>query len=369
MRESSYLLESILIESFEREDKGMRKVAFDLGGIASEVSSSVKDQVDVSSPGAAAETLAKFLVPGVLFKISPILGVLDVAASFIGLDVVSLFEKLKNYILPKVSAGETIDPSAITNLGKQLAGSDADEGNVTVSFSQLLGELKKNSAGYRGYRGYPGYGSSSTSPTIPFFGGNNSNWLARIFGDLFKARAKGKARWLVVGFITWLVKTTLLSAGLLAVGGVIKNMIHPSDTPKSTDQNPDHPYVPSEGHGNETQNAVYHPDDATENNAPSKSGIQWKASGRGEEMHVNDATTSIWAVPSQGSIQSTLDAWISDIYPDFDGDVDNAPFYQMVSEFTNANQSNTSTKQLLVPKQYKSRKQVVDKILSQMERA
>ena len=347
MRASSYCYESLLIERLELNDRSLQhKRAFDLGGLAGDVASSVKDQIDTSSPASTAETVARFLVPGVLFKISPILGVLNTAASVFNLDIVSLIEKFVAFIKPKLSRGEVIDPSSITQLGKSLGesmgGDDDEASDGKYSFHSLLKEIVKN-----------GYGSSS-SPTIPFFGGNG-NWVAKVFGDLFRQKAKGKARWLIVGFITWLVKTVLLSAGLLSVGAAVKSLV----APKTTTNAPNTTYVPHENPNgsDETHSASFSTDEKTE---------VLKPSGRGEEKHVNDATTSIWVVPIiGGGVEDTLAAWMDDIYPDANIPLNNPSFYRMVDKLRRANDYKQSN-QIAIPTEYKSRKQIIDIILKRI---
>jgi hypothetical protein len=354
MRSSSYCYESLLIERLEREDRSINyKRAFDLGGIASDIEGSVKGQIDTSSPTAIAETVAKFLVPGVLFKISPVLGVLNTAASFVGLDIVSLFEKFIAFVKPKIMKGEAIDPSSITQMGKslgaQLGGDDGSANDGKYSFHSLLNEVIKNGYGGRGYRGYGG-----SSPTIPFFGGGDSSWLGRVFGNLFKSQAKGKIRWLIVGFVTWLVKTVLLSAGLLAVGAAVKSLVMPGS--QHTDQDVKH-YSPHESTG--TDSATKPVSLVT----PIEVDESFKPSGRGEELHVNDSTTSIWVVPIVGGgVEDTLMAWIEDIYPDVTLPLNNPSFYRMVDKLRRANDYKSS-KQMAIPTEFKSRKQIVDTIL------
>lgn len=363
MRGSSYCYECLLIEALEKTDVPMYKKAFDLGGIASDVEASVKGQIDTSSPGGMAESVAKFLVPGVLFKISPVLGILDVAASFVGLDIVSLFDRFIQFIKPKIQSGEMIDASSISQLGRSIGSAmggggddDADEANDrTYAFHHLLNEIKKNS-----------WGSSSPSPTIPFFGGESSSWLGRVFGNLFKMQAKGKARWLIVGFVTWLVKTVLLSAGLLAVGGAVKSLVMPNH-PSVKEMSPPSPYAPTE-HPGATENAAYKETVPNKTNVPDKALPIWKEpSGRGEEMHVNDGATSIWVVPIvDGSVEGTLATWVKDVYPSFDQQLNNPSFYRMVDQLRRAN-NYAPAAQMAVPQQYKSRKQVVDAIVKDIQ--
>lgn len=344
MKESTYALESLLIESIERQNSFYKK-AFDLSSISSSVESAVKSQIDTSSPGAMAETLARFLVPGILFKINPVLGILDTAASFVHLDLVSLFDRFIQYIKPKVEAGEKIDPDAITQIGRSLAGSSSDS-EESESFASLLIEIKKKGYGYYG----------STTPTIPFFGGEGS-WLTKIFGDLFKMRAKNKAKWLIVGFVTWLIKTSLLSLGLLAVGAAVKGLIQPSHTTApSADSGKTNP-SPQSG---DNVPAVYQ---ETSNSPSAPLDPRLHPSGRGEDQHVNDGKTSIWAIPLVGgSLYETLCAWVEDIYPDFNDEIETVALTNMMNEFKSANPT-VSTKQMVVPAKYKSRKEIVDKLL------
>ena len=221
--EVQYVADTILLEETfqvlaEFNQPGMEKYAFDLASILPSIGNEVSSLVggNYSTP----RKVVDLLVPGIFFGIHPLLGALVAVAEHFGYDIVSVFEKIKSAILPDIEAGKPVDPAKINSVAQAAipAVSDvpptqeepaqeedqADDLLYPLRAMRDNGQLTKEAIG-------AGYVARNRA---------EGGWLNPLKGllNLFSARRKGN---IIVGLLVWFLKTVLLSAGLLAVAGVV----------------------------------------------------------------------------------------------------------------------------------------------------
>lgn len=223
--EIQYVTDTILLEETfqvlsELNQSGIEKYAFDLASILPSIGSWVSSHTGEqfrNEPNSILRTISDFVVPGIAFGIHPLLGALVSVAEYYGYDLASIYDKIKNAILPDIEAGKPIDPakintvaqSAIPNLPDEPPGPPEEENAA----DDLLYPLRamRNNGGLTKEAVGAGYIAKNRA---------EGGWLNPLKGllNLFSARRRGS---IIVGLLVWFLKTVLLSAGLLAVSGAV----------------------------------------------------------------------------------------------------------------------------------------------------
>lgn len=370
-----YVADTILIEKLFLLDStvGLNKQAGIadglLGSIASSIMSWAKEHINTEDGvSGVLSSLADIMVPGVLFKINPLLGGLGTAAEVFGFSPVSIIKKIMQFLHQKLTSGTLPTLDEINNVGKSAVAAVA--GPITTEASSdmfdILHEIEERGQLVRLVRtaqfspelmSLLGAGKQSKTPEIPFFGGKGGI-IERIFGQLFKTRATGKARWLLGGFVVWIIKTILLGAGLIAAGEKVTSLLG-GEAPKMPE-----PQLQELHRENDTILAGYKkPIEDTESDKPPAT-ISLTPTGRGKDVHVNDHKTSTWIVPMiGGSIENTLLAWGEDIYKELAGKsstIANTESFNKIVEEMKQGLGTSKSNQITVPSRFKSRKQIVD---------
>lgn len=381
-----YLADTYLIEKLFIIDAGIHKQAGVadgmLGSIAGSIMGWAKEHINTSEGvSGVMSSLADVMIPGVLFKIHPMLGGLSSAAEALGFSPVSIIKKIMQFLYQKLNSGTLPTLDEINNVGKSAVASVAGPIEATASndmFDILHGVEKKgqlvrlvrHAQVSQELMSLLGAGKQQKTPEIPFFGSSKGGVIERIFGQLFKTRATGKARWLLGGFIVWIIKTILLGAGLVAGAEKVTSLISgTSDSVKPTPIEKS-PLAKQEVIEDGNSWAVDKKQEFVE--APAMQTTQLIPTGRGQDVHVNDHKTSTWVVPMVGgSIENTLLAWAQDIYKNLAGKssaiASTESFNKTVDELRKGLDSSRSN-QLTVPPQFKSRKQIVDRFASEAAR-
>lgn len=321
-----------------------------LGSLSGSIMSFAKKHIDTSSISSVMVSLAEFLVPAVLFKVNPILGVLELIASQMGFNVVKIVKDIITTVYHAISDKRLPTLDEINSVGKSAVSSVAGDINAENDVNQTIDKsssmfqelhiIEKQGQLTRLKLAAPSPASSS-SLNIPFLGGKKGTGIVEnIFGNLFQKRAKGKAMWLMGGFVVWIMKTLLLGAGLIAGAEAVHGLL---------------------GGKKETTNQVSQTNQQTQpiesHHAP------LTPTGRGQDVHTNDHETSTWIVPLiNNSISDTLIAWAEDIYKEF---LNEEEVLKQTQAFHNTIDIlkaglEAENNKLAVPKQFKTRKQVVD---------
>lgn len=210
-----YIDDSILIEKTfqileaESSEDHIIKEAFDLsstlGGIGSSIKQFVESQIKGKDTVGISRTVVNFLAPAIFFRLHPILGLLVTAAQLFGFDLYSIYNKIINAIKPSIEEGIPVSADTINSAAKSVMPNISDE-VVTASLMPLR-ELE-----YKGLiKQAAGNDAWNANPFIP----KNSSPLIRMFSFLSLPKRVS----LITGILVWFLKTILLSAGLLAVGG------------------------------------------------------------------------------------------------------------------------------------------------------
>lgn len=351
-----YLYETNLIENLAAREFGLVKRGglfeeLNLGGVAEGIKGFVKEHVSANAPGGYVGSVLSLMAPTILFRANPFIGIIYLVASQFGFDIAGIISKITNAIKPKLESGQPISASEISEIGKSAI---AEEGGMdaTAAPKDMFEPIKKYAQRYSGYRGF---GSGSSLPETPNLFGGSGGLIQRIFGQLFSlpgGKGKSKALWLIGGFVIWIVKTVLLGAGLLAGAEAISKYfghkpetIHEQSQEKSIENQ-----IPQTPISEEKQEAVQ------------ELNLQPRGSG------------DMWVLPVvNGNIDDTIIAWCKEFSPDkFASNSDiikkiqNSPNYIKIKTVL-SNPKNFSSKYLVMPEQFTSRKQVSDLIMKDID--
>lgn len=375
-----YITDTMLIEKLFLIDStvGLNKQAglADglLGSVASSIMSWAKEHINTQDGvSGVMSSLTDIMVPGILFKINPLLGGLGTAAEVLGFSPTSIIKKMMQFLYQKLNSGSLPTLDEINNVGKSAVSAVAGSIGVQASSDMfdILHEIEKRGhlvrlvrmADWKEAKHFEDTMDKVVRPDIPFFGGSGGGKgtkggggiIERIFGQLFKTRATGKARWLLGGFVVWIIKTILLGAGLIAAGEKVTSLFE-----KSQEQEQKQEPIQKQEDGSvwAKQKLV---EDNDENVAPTTT---LTPTGRGKDIHVNDHKTSTWIVPMiGGSVENTLLAWAEDVYKDLVGKlpaIANTESFNKTVEEMKRGLDGSKSNQITVPSQFKSRKQIVD---------
>lgn len=386
-----YMTDSLLIEKIFLIDAGLYKQAgaLDLlGGLGSSIKDWGREHIDTSSVGSVLTSLADLMVPGILFKINPLLGGLAAIASALGFNASTIVKRILSFIRPKLENKEEITLDDINSVGKDAVAAEAGsiEAEAQDMFDVLRGIEKrgelvrfikqaqltdemKSLLGLHSQR-------AQKTPSIPMFGGQSKSVIERVFGQLFKTRQTGKARWLIGGFIVWIMKTVLLGSGLIAGGEALSHLFHKGpahQTPHPTVQQ-QHPHDDQPESNEETDqthedksmpasHVSYHAPAATPEPDQSTT-ARLDPTGNGQDQHANESRVSTWYVPIVGgTIESTLLNWAGYVYRGLRGQeslISSTPAFNRTVQEMRAN-FEPGAANMQVPSQFKSIKQVVDR--------
>lgn len=310
-----YLADSIFINRISSQGISKRAGLFEsfgFGDIGSKIIQEAKSLTSNSdSRESALSTVKEFIITGALFKIHPLLGIANaVAKTFLDIDLIDIAKK----VFSSLTSG-SLSLAALNNVGKLISKSGS---------SDLLKEFRVN---------------AKDNPITD---------IASYFANLAKGRP-GKFRTLIFGIVIWAIKSTLIGAGLLVGGKLIKNFI----SGKSKD-------APAE----KPEEKVIEEVKPDIKDAPSK----LISSGQGTQTFKNDKD-NLWMVPIvSGNLISTLLSWTKDIYPELEGYTDeirhNSNFNIILAKLSE--NYHEGTPELIMPIGFHSRKEVVDKFAPQV---
>jgi len=192
-----------------------KKAEVDIGSILSDAKSKIMGMIggeDLKglSPENRTSTILKFLAPAFLFRLNPLLWVAYEAAKLMGVDFDSIYEKIKSTISPALEEGRQISPGEINDSALSMLGTVTSSFNLFVKKTEFE-EIHKMADGNFG----------KAWKDMPLTPDMKKNWFVR----LFQVVGKGRCSNIIVGIFVWLIKTVLLSAGLLAIGGAAASIL------------------------------------------------------------------------------------------------------------------------------------------------
>lgn len=341
--ELEYLNDCILMDRLCSLEFGLIKNAGILDMLGS-AASSIKDTVGQQfEEGGAVGGLANIMAPAILFRLHPIVGVLYLIGTSFGLDITSIYHKIMNLLAPKLQKGEQVTPSEVNDIGKEVVGEETGMSVVTFDLSNYERLIR----------------TADLFGNNPFTGSNRAPWLmsdksdsplTKMFRDLVERGQAGKAKSLLGAIVVWLVKTVLAGAGLLAITGAVSKMLGHKDNTAQSNKSESPTQFTSQPASVQSTNST----------------ITLQPSGRGEQTFPND-DSHLWVVPLiRENVRDTLITWAIDVYPQLQPhieQIENTSSFEKMVGLLQANYKSTSPGQLVMPKGFNSRKQVVDSIV------
>lgn len=370
-----YIADSILIEEVAALEFGLYKQAglFDslnLGGIGSSIKGFVGDHVKEDAPGGYVGSVLGLMAPAVLWRINPFVGILYLIASQFGFDIQGVVSKIVDAIKPKLMSGQQVSAEEVSSIGKSVVGSLASEAAPDDLFEPLRkmsqsGELYKTAQSVDALKSLLGLSPSagSTLPKTPFLFGSGGSILQKVFGSLFSLPNRGKGKWLLGGFVIWIIKTILAGAGLLAGAEAISGMMgHKKPTAPSTPGSS----VVSPAPAHHEDGSTYSMSPVSTSDAPAAMPAPTPARDSQE----------LWVVPlvGDGSVEDTLVAWALDLYPnldkydDIENIIKNSSAFRATAALLKNDPKKIGNKSLVMPSEFSSRKSVVDTFIDDVIR-
>lgn len=332
-----YIKSNLLIDELNQLEFGITKQAgvFDdlwsqlNGSVAGVITNAVKDHFQSDAPGGWFTGFMSLLSAGVLWNIHPLLGVLYTVANELGFNFTDIVKKIFNILKPKLDNNQPISSADVVKAGEEAAGISVEA--FYEDFEQLIKKARM-------------YATAGFFDEIDALRSNKNQSRSlseKIFGNALKAQGKGKVRKIMVGLVIWLVKTMLKSVGILAIGGAALSLLglkRKEEESKST----------------ESENKIKDP---SEIDTTTKTWLPPKLEKK------------YWVVPILGNIENTLKIWAQDLYselkslPNLDQLLNESIKFKETVDLLTIDPSKYSAKQLLMPTQFKNRKEVVDNFI------
>lgn len=338
-----------------------------LGGVASSIKDFVGEHVNSEAPGGYVGGVLGLMAPAVLWRINPFVGILYLIASQFGFDIQGVVSKIVNAIRPKLERGEQVSADEVNAIGKSVVAGEVGmtgEAAPTDLFETLRaidnsGELQKFALNpMDAMKAFMGQRSSSL-PSTPLLMGGGGSPIQRIFGTLFSLPYRGKGKWLLGGFVIWLVKTILAGAGLLAGAGAISKFL--GHKKPSSETKPEGDKV-----------------EQVETSVPTgvpEAGSSYVQTPVKTVTKPVAPTNELWVVPLVGGgVDDTLMAWALDLYPNLDkydnieNIIESTPTFRATAAFLKKDPTRLGGRSLVMPKEFSNRKQVVDTFIDDVIR-
>lgn len=363
--ELQYLSDTILVEKIAAMEFGLTKQAgladsLGLDGIASSIKNFVGEHVNSEAPGGYVGGVLGLMAPAVLWRINPFVGILYLVASQFGFNIQGVVSKIIEAIRPKLQRGEKISTEEINSIGKSIVAGEVGT-TAEAAPSDLLaplrameisGELQKQSAdpmdamkAFFGQR-------TSTLPSTPLLSGGGGSPIQRIFGTLFNLPGRGRGKWLLGGFIIWIIKTVLAGAGLLAGAEAISGLLGHK---KPTETKP-------------VEQKVETPQEST----PAGSSYVQVPKAKPNKTQ---STNELWVVPLVGNgVEDTLVAWALDLYPNLDkydhieNIINSTPSFRATAALLKKDPTRLGRRSLVMPKEFSIRQDVVNTFIDDVIR-
>lgn len=288
-------------------------------------------------PGGFLVKVLNAISPSLLFRISPFLGgIYFLATSMLGVDLIDIIKSIIKKFSSKIENKEQIEPSEI-----QQMMSSSDVRAYKKDISELIKlAYKEQSLIKSAKKSYRGYGDSEKFDFPWMATDRKLGLMQRLFGNISKL----KGRRLIFGIAMWFVKNLFLGLGLLAVGGAAAKFLGV----KKQEQTPQEP---AQEHKQEPIKQHY-------------------------QQTVKPTKQEAWMVPLVGNktIEDTLRIWTLDLYPELDKnpEIDSIIFksnkFRELVRYLKSDYKKISSRFLIMPDEFRTRKQVVDKFIDDIKR-
>lgn len=297
---------------------------------------------DEDVPGGFSVKLLNLMTPSLLFRANPLLGVIYlIGTSMFGVDLVDIIKSIIKKFSSNIDNKESISTSELQSATGLSAEAFKDELIILIKQAYQEQEFKKEAYGRY-------YGNEKSLDFPWMFTDKKAGLLQKLFGNLGALRGKK----LIFGFAMWIVKSIFLSLGLLAVGGTAAKMlgIKPS-------------------HKSESQDSSQEEKDVTQSKPSSNIATH-------NMRESNQGTPNIWVVPLVGNktVEDTLRIWTLDLYPELKDNPEIDAIIYKSTEFRDmvrllkSDYKKISSTYLVMPENFKNRKQVVDQFIDDVKR-
>lgn len=354
--ELQYLSDSKVIEILFSDSSVVKEAGLfeDIGfpSIAEAIKDFARGVANKDGSSGYVDTIINTLGTGVLGRIHPLLGLFSaIASSAFDFNLSSIFGRFKRMLRQHFSSSGSLSLGEADQLARDAVGLQ-----VSASLDPALDGLESYGfevlARPRRFR--------DRKIDIPMIAEKGKPLLVKVFGNLGALRGKT----LAAGILVWFLKTFLLGAGLVTAG-VGAKMLYDKGKEVVTDKSS------SELQEKKTHDYDYEPTQTASRPATPKytvkqTGSTFKPSGAGTKYFPNSGG-SLWMVPLIGrSINNTLIEWALDVYPEsakakhlFERSDD----FQRTVSLLKRNYNYRDPDNLVMPRQFHSRKQVVDSFI------
>lgn len=321
--EIQYMADSLLLEKLATIEYGLTKNA-GLIDMFSSLFTYIKDEIAAKVKEKGVLTvLGEYLTEGAIISLLGPWGIqIEAAASYFGFDIGAFAMSIFSSIKDQITNGQSINLNDINQQGKELG---------KLAFNDMFYSLRK----------------AEKNGTIVKNGGMLSSLL------------KGKSgKQILVGIITWVIKSILIGAGVNEGAKAVKNVVNQHNEESSGSEN-----LEQVQNSEESINLV-------KVNIPPAIPNSFKSSGDGNQYHINDGST-VWVVPLiNKNIEKTLIWWAVSIYPELKG-LENEfaqlnSFNKMVSILKAGIEPNHPD-YLTIPSGLHSRKEIVDRFAGEIK--
>ncbi|HVI41788.1 MAG TPA: hypothetical protein VM577_14140 [Anaerovoracaceae bacterium] len=371
--ELQYLSDTLLIEEVAALEFGLTKQAglFDslnLSSIGSSIKSFVSEHVKSDAPGGYVGSVLSLMAPAVLWRINPFVGIIYLIASQFGFDIQGIVSKIVDALKPKLMSGQQVTSEEVNSIGKSIVGSQVSEAAPDDMFEPLRklsqnGKLQTMAAGdsLDALRGLLGGGGPGTGvPKTPFLSGGGGSVLQKVFGTLFNLPGRGKGKWLLGGFVIWIIKTVLAGAGLLAGAEAVSGLLGHKKPPTATA-----PKTPESG-------STY-----SQKPGETQKPEEYSLPPGAESKLPQAASNELWVVPlvGNGTVEDTLATWALDLYPNLDKydnikqTIESSSAFGATAALLKKDPRKIGPSSLVMPSEFSSRKQVVDTFIDDVIRS
>lgn len=358
--ELQYLSDSKVIEILFSDSSVVKEAGLfeDIGfpSIAGAIKDFARGIADKDGSSGYVDTIINTLGTGVLGRIHPLLGLFSaIASSAFGFNISSIFGRFKRMLRQHFSSSDSLSLEQADQLAREAVGLQ-----VSASLDPALDSLESYGfevlARPRRFRG--------RKIDIPMIAEKGKPLLVKVFGNLGALRGKT----LAAGILVWFLKTFLLGAGLVTAGVGAKMLYDKgkevvTDKPSSPEAQEEKTQDHGHGHGHESE-TMSRP--ATPKYTVKQTGSTFKPSGAGTKYFPNSGG-SLWMVPLiDRSINNTLIEWALDVYPEsakVEHLFEKSDDFQRTVSLLKRNYNYRDPDNLVMPRRFHSRKQVVDSFI------
>jgi hypothetical protein len=335
-QQTRYYLDTLLIATLVDETGFIKQAqAGGISGVISSLISTVEDYVkDKVHKGSAVSDVFNLLASPMLMALGgrfTILGILLEVAKYLGFNPSKILEEIADGLKSAIMPGQPVDPGQVDKIVEQATSANMPADSLQKSQHLSLREVQIYKVAIL---------HLVATETIHKYAGLPELLLRRVFG------ASTMTASLLSRFLGWIVKTVLIAAGLMAGEALFEHLTGKSPSGEA-------PSSPAAGMAP---------------SAPSTVQQIFKANPEYSDETLNVSGGWIENVPP-AQIGQQIALWAQDIYPDLQGKdsfIQGSSLFQQVVHYIQQYNANNTTSVTFMPKNFTSRKQVVDLFIDEL---